>query len=322
MSREHDVVIVRLGPVRKHPNADALEITEVHGCSVITRPGDFHEGDLAVYLPIDTVVPDVPRWGFLQGHLRIRAKRLRGIFSMGLLAAVDPAWMEGQEVSAEMGTKTYEPPADLSTGGDNEPDPGFMPVYTDIESLRRWDVDVMTDPNEEVTCTEKTHGCNGRFCWSRDRLWCGSRTGIKREDLRSIWWRAAQWADLANVLKGAPNIVFYGEVYGQVQDLKYGVPNGVVRLVFFDAFDIATHTYLNFDKFRALAEDRLGLMCAPALYRGPYSGLDRGLAEGPSVVGAGACIREGFVMRPVRERFHESLGRVILGEGYHLRKSG
>lgn len=48
-------------------------------------------------------------------------------------------------------------------------------------------------------------------------------------------------------------------------------------------------------------------------------------AEGASVLARGACIREGFVVRPTRERFDERIGRVIaklVGETYHTRKGG
>jgi hypothetical protein len=61
------------------------------------------------------------------------------------------------------------------------------------------------------------------------------------------------------------------------------------------------------------------------LHRGPWSAALCALAEGPTVIGEGAHVREGFVVRPVRERVDRRAGRVVLklhGEGYLLRKSG
>ena len=49
------------------------------------------------------------------------------------------------------------------------------------------------------------------------------------------------------------------------------------------------------------------------------------LAEGQSPLSKHTNVREGWVLRPVRERVHESLGRVLLkrhGEGFLTRKGG
>ena len=175
---EFHVQVVRVGPVDKHPNADTLSITHVYAYPVILRTGDFHEGDLAVYVPVDSLVPDEPRWAFLDGHNRIKAKRLRGIFSMGLLTPADPSWVEGQDVVDTLGITKYEPPDPATMGGENEKDPGFLPCYTDIEGLRRWG-DVLVC-GEEVVLTEKVHGANGRWVWRDGRLWAGSHTCIKK----------------------------------------------------------------------------------------------------------------------------------------------
>ncbi len=327
MSHEHDVTVVRLGEIRKHPNADTLSITEVLGCPVILRTGDYAEGELAAYVPVDSVVPgDAERWAFLRHTpddvrpIRIRAKRLRGIFSMGLLAKPEPDMAEGDEIRERWGIVAYEAPMALTIGGDNEPDPGLMPCYTDIDGWRRYRR-LLVD-GEQIVATEKIHGANGRYLWRDGRLWVGSRTGIKREDPRSIWWQAAYAADLAAKLATVPGIAVYGEVYGQVQDLKYGVTSGA-RFVAFDAMDTTTRRYLDYHDFDVLM-DRLKLDVVPVLYHGPYDPeAIAALAEGKTVFADGVHVREGFVVRPVAERFDERLGRVILklaGEGYHLRK--
>ena len=70
---------------------------------------------------------------------------------------------------------------------------------------------------------------------------------------------------------------------------------------------------------------RLDIPAVPELYRGPWSPDLARLAEGATVLGNGAHVREGWVVRPVRERVHPDLGRVILkrhGEGYLTRKGG
>lgn len=327
---EWRVEVVRLGPIEKHPNADTLSITTVlGGYPVILHTGSFQEGDLAVYVPVESIVPaDDQRWSFLDGHWRIRAKRLRGIFSMGLLTEADPSWEVGLTVHEELRITKYEPPEPLQMGGENEKDPGFLPTYTDIEGLRRWP-DVL-QVGEEVVITEKIHGANGRWLWHQDRLWAGSHHGIKRRNEDNLWWKAAARCGLEEKLQRCPGIAFYGEVFGQVQDLKYGAGKNDLFIAMFDAMEVETRRYLDYHEFVDECDLR-GLGIVPLLYRGPWDDGLRSLAEGNTNWYGGhpspGHVREGFVVKPVRERIDLSIpsSRVILkliGEGYHLRKGG
>lgn len=322
---EFHIKVVEVGLIEKHPNADTLGITKVYDYPVIVRLGDFLPGDRAVYLPVDSMVPtDRDPFRFLasKGRVveRIQAKRLRGVFSMGILVPAPANAPIGMDVREALGVTKYEPPEPSTTGGDNEKDPGFLPVYTDIEGLRRWP-DILI-PGEEVVISEKIHGANGRWlCWE-GRLWVGSHTGIKRETPESIWWQVASQYNLAKKLPAG--IAVYGEVFGQVRDMKYGVEEqGHVRAVMFDALDIHTRKYLNFDTFRILL-DQLDIPLVPTLYRGPWSPDLASLAEGTSAMADAHHVREGVVIRPVLERWSDNIGRVILkrhGEGYLTRKN-
>ncbi|MFH1186419.1 MAG: RNA ligase family protein [Chloroflexota bacterium] len=318
---EFHVEVIRVGPITKHENADSLGITQVRGYPVVVRLGDFKEGDLAVYVPVDSVVPVAdPRWAFLDGHGRIKAKRLRGTFSMGLLTPAEPAWTVGQDVHEQMHISHYEPPEPFQMGGDNEKDPGWFPCYTDIEGLRRFP-DVLI-PSEEVWVSEKIHGANGRACWHDGRLWVGSHTGIKREDPTNLWWKAAIKYDLAERLKAFPDTAIYFEVYGQVQDLTYGVSRSeICRIAIFDVMNINTRRY--YDAEEAIKHvEKLDLPRVFVLFRGAWDpGLTR-FAEGPSMF-CGDHVREGIVVKPAKERWDERCGRVILkqhGQQYLLRK--
>jgi RNA ligase (TIGR02306 family) len=320
---EFHVNVVRIGTVEKHPNADTLGITRVWDYPVIVKLGEFKEGDLAVYVPVDSVVPaDDPRWAFLDGHYRVKAKRLRGVFSMGLLVHAEPGWEVGQDVLEALRITKYDPPEPMSTGGENEKDPGFMPCYTDIEGLRRWS-DVLV-PGEQVIITEKIHGANGRFIFRDDRLWCASHHNWKKQSESVIWWKAAERMGLADKLMRRPDLGFYGEVYGQVQDLKYGAKQSDLFLAFYDAIEVASRRYIGWDDFVFVAAE-LRLPVVPVLYRGPWSPDLRSFAEGPSTVVGADNVREGMVVKPVYERFDDRIGRVILklhGEGYLTRKKG
>ena len=101
--------------VEKHPDADALDISTVLGdYPVITKRDEYKVGDLTGYLPIDTIVPDKLEFYMLcpkayekyeeDGEVKtrmlgpkfpvgsvpekyrvIKAKKIRGIYSQGML---------------------------------------------------------------------------------------------------------------------------------------------------------------------------------------------------------------------------------------------
>lgn len=316
---EFHVQIVKIDNIERHPNADSLSISMIHGgYPVIFRTGDFKIGDLAIYIPVDAVVPmNDCRFSFLGTNRRIKAKRLRGVFSMGLLIPNENNWVEGQNVQTELGITKWEPTEEFKLSGDDESPPPFLQEYTDIEGLRKFPL--ILEEGEEVVITEKCHGANSRYLYKDERLWAGSRTRVKKENDEIAWWKVTKQYDLVNKLNKCPNIAFYGELYGKVQDLNYGV-NGLA-LMFFDAKNVDTQKYLDYDDFIKLTT-KLELPVVPVLYRGPWSNELRKLANGPSMVVGANHIREGFVVKPIHERWDQRCGRVILkliGEDYLLR---
>lgn len=328
---EFHVRVVEVGEVTKHPNADSLSITMIGGeggYPVILRTGEFQPGDRAVYVPIGSVVPSSdPRWAFLGEHREIEPKKLRGVFSMGLLTKADPSWDVGRDVATDLRIVRVEPPE--PTEG-NEADPGLLPVYTDIAGLRAYPS--LLVEGEEVIITEKIHGESARYVLGNDRLYCGSRTAWKHPDggpsggvpgspLREhAWWEVARRIGLQERLAGLPGVGIFGELYGDASGMKYDAKSDARGLRLFDAMALGSRTYLDFDDFLGVAA-KLDLPVAPVLYRGPWKNDLRELAEGSSTFAS--HVREGIVVRPARERWDATVGRVILklhGQGFHLRK--
>jgi RNA ligase (TIGR02306 family) len=327
---EFHVRVVELHGITPHPNADTLSIVQVDGgYPCVIRTGEFEEGSRAVYVPVDSLVPVADeRFAFMASGVRthecVKAKKLRGIFSMGLLVRADASWALGQDVCAELGITKYEPPEPSIMNGENERDPGFMPCYTDVEGLRKYGH--LLCEGEEVVVTEKLHGASMRSCYRDGRLWVGSHTCIKRESETNLWWKVARQYELAAKLAQVPGIILYGEVFGQVQDLRYGAGRGQLFFAVFDALNSATHSmfqpvWLGQNDLTALCT-ALSLPTVPVLYRGPWSESCRLLAEGKSTLADN--VGEGIVVRPVPERYEQELhGRLVLklhGEGFLLRK--
>lgn len=352
MSSDSRVLVVRIANQRKHDNADTLSVVDVFGgYPCIVRIGDFADGDLAAYIPVDMLVPDAPHFAHLRQSsklkpgdpVRIKAKRLRGVFSMGLLVKAPEGAIEGDDVTDALGVTKWEPEELPSRGpsrpggkflpGDAENDPGFLPAYTDIENLRKYKHLLV---GEEVVVTEKIHGACSSFVYhahrdAEPRLWIRSRRQFKKPEGGGIWADVAKLYHFDEVLRDVcPGIAISGEVYGQVQDLQYGI--GGVDLVAFDAFSLATMRYLDHDDFirtialinmRISTMSEMRLRAVPILYRGSFD-YDKiaVMAEGVTILGDGKHVREGVVVRPTKERWDSRLGRVILklaGEGYLTR---
>lgn len=320
---EFKVSVVRIADIEKHPNADSLSMTKVHGgYPVIFRTDDYQLGDLAAYVPVDSLVPTCDdRFSFLSDHAkngkyRVKAKKLRGIFSMGLLVKPQPDWLEGRDVETELGIEKYEEVEPITMRGEISKDPGVFPVY-DIEGLRKYMH--LLEENEDVIITEKIHGCNARMGWHDREFHVGSRTQFKKLDGTTVWADVANKREIPRKMKDL-NVGLYFEVYGQVQDMKYGIKG--CDMVVFDAFDLKTRTWWNTDDVLRICND-MNLPYVPILHRGPWSRDLVSLAEGKTILGNKCHVREGFVVKPIIERWHNSIGRVILklhGEGYLLRK--
>jgi hypothetical protein len=121
--------------------------------------------------------------------------------------------------------------------------------------------------------------------------------------------------------KDPDSILLYGEVFGGSINYPYGIPAG--KGLGFRAFDISIDgRYKDFDEFEALCT-KFKVPMAPVLYRGPFKDFDVSIADGPSTIENADNIREGVVVKPVKERIDPVVGRAVLkfiGTQYELNK--
>ena len=326
--------VVEIEAVHPHPNADRLFLARIKGWQAVIRKREdgspeFAPGERVVFIPPDSTLPRemAERLGVVSyladrtnaeggRDLVVRQVRLRGEPSFGLLVRPDdPGWPVGTDVREHYGIGKFRPPMRFSAG-DAEPNHPLFQRYTDIENLRNFP-DVFT-PGEEVVVTEKIHGTNARIGWVEGTLLAGSH-GLQRKRpepeamATSTYWYPATLEPVRSLLdelrQSHPVAILYGEIYGsRVQSLHYGRRDGLG----FAAFDVLVgEHYLDSGDFAALCA-RHGVETVPILERGPFSleriaELSRGRTTLPD-----QHIREGVVVRPVRERFDPRVGRAIL----------
>jgi RNA ligase (TIGR02306 family) len=309
----HKVEIVRLGPIEKHPNADTLGIVSIWAYTAIIRLGDYAEGDLVAYIEPDYVVPETEQFAFLKDR-RIRAKRLRGIWSQGLVIAAPEGAQEGDDVMEALGVVRYEPKVRHAGGSRGAAYDGEVPHDSlvaipkyDLENFRRY-YSAFTE-GEPVVITEKLHGTNARYAFRDGRMWCGSRSFWRKpsDDGSDWWWGAlAQNPWIERWCRESEDAVLFGEIFGSVQDLTYGAKPGEWR---FKAFDIFREgRFVDAGEF---AEELPGPWGVPVLHFGPLPGrveLEE-MSRRDSVFGG---ISEGVVIKPATERYDRAVGRVAL----------
>jgi len=338
---QFEVPVLRVDRIEEHPDADALEIAVVRGYGCVTKIGAHRAGDLVAYIPEDAIVPEklireMRLWdeaknrGMLAGKKgdRVKAIRLRGVVSQGLLYPVDGR-EEGENLAEALEIVKYEPEIPIHMQGEVLNLRGRT-IHYDIESIQKFP-DLLRD-GEEVVFTEKLHGTWVCFGWwpglDHPELFEGgtiiSSKGMSDQGLafkgneanqsnlyvmtfaRTIledgrWDRVRAAAEKA----GAP-VFLLGEIFGKkVQDLDYGQRGRAFRV-----FDIhfgeprsekRKGRYLGYDEMQERVEE-WGLEAVPRLYRGPFSMAVAEEHRDGVTTFPGDHIREGIVIAPAEER--------------------
>jgi RNA ligase (TIGR02306 family) len=264
-------------------------------------------------------------------YLRITAKKLRGIWSMGMLLPCPDGAQIGDDVAEQLGITHYEPPIiDEAAKGA----PGFDVAITppvlmapkyDMESIYKY-ADCF-EPGEMVYVTEKLDGQNARFVACEYRyvytstegdsvlhstqleMHAGSRTEWRKEEGNSNWWKVQKQVPwIRQWCEQHPGNLLYGETYGWVAPLRYGAQQGKLM---FRAFDILDGmNWLDAKPFMAMFPEEQRVPCLGIM---PFDFEKlKALADGTSLIPGANHMREGIVIRPVEERSHYKLGRVLL----------
>lgn len=335
MNSTHKVEVVPV-VLEKHPNADTLSLVRIFDHYVVcVRTADWEDKKTGAYIPPDSIVPDKPEYSFLNGSTRIRAKKFRGVQSQGLLMPAPVGAQIGDDVAELMGIKHWEPPIDFNMG-EAESDPPIPGEKYDVDSWFRYGN--LLKEGTIVEITEKIHGTNCRITWQEGRLWVGSRSQYVRQSDSNLYWQAVHATDwMVDIARSNPGMVFYGEVFGWVQSLRYGATKSTPPMLrifdifsqgkFLNAADRMKVLRINYSiqdgEFRrspgiSVWEPPPQGEPAPVLYWGPYSEAKvMELISGQSTLIGPGCkrvehYREGIVIKPVVEEWTMEIGRLIL----------
>jgi len=308
------VKVVKIDAISDAPNTDRLEIATVGEWTCCVKKGQYAANEKAIYIPVDAVLPEElsNKLGVTQylSKGRVRATKLRGIISMGLLIGVGDVEIShdtpiGTDVADILGIKKFEPPQSFNKNSDSCPDHHDFLTYVRIENIKNFP-DILR-VNEPIVCLEKIHGTNFRAANIDGTFLVGSHRRNLKESSSNLYWQAFYKYNLAEKLK--PGDTIYGEIYGKKvqKGLEYGALTPAA--VFFDIQ--RKGTYLNWDDFFIYAQlEKLPI--PPVIISEKYKPENlKLLSEGKTLMPGAKHIREGIVIRPKVERQSLEVGRVI-----------
>lgn len=303
--------IVEIQPIE---GADAIEKVRVKEWWVVAKKGDFKVGDLCVYFEIDSLLPDIELYSFLkkgstlkrmvvEGQvvvgIRLKTIKLRGQISQGLVMplSIIPTTFtilgtDGQDVTDALGVIKYDPPLPAELQGKAK---GFFPSFipkTDEERIQN-----MAEILSGYYVSEKIDGTSVTY-FKKDGVFGVCSRNLELQDVEgNTQWRLAR--ELGLVDKIPDNFALQGELVGVgVQGNPLTLPDQ--RVYFFNAYNITSGKYLNFEDFKGLCVS-LGIQTVPIVvdnFSLPSTAQDMlQYAEGKSLLNP-LVEREGVVVRP------------------------
>lgn len=190
--------IQRIEWLRPIEGRDRIELAGVLGWQVIVKNGEFHIGELCIYVEIDSILPEKPEFEFLRSkNFRIKTMKMAGVLSQGIVFPLDilpPDVIEkaavGDDVTNILGITKWEPYAESAPEPKKKRSKWIMLMYripflrplarkltSDRSKRNKWpDFIVKTDETRvqnmpwvfddrsiEYQVTEKVDGQSGTF---------------------------------------------------------------------------------------------------------------------------------------------------------------
>jgi RNA ligase (TIGR02306 family) len=330
--------IQRIRKVLSIENADLIEEVMVNDWKIVTAKNNgFKEGDLIIYLEIDSFVPTAiapfltpeghePRFFNGISGERLRSKKLRGVISQGLILPVsilDGMSYELEEdfdVTELLGIQKYEPPIDNSTGTKAQTGraAGNFPTFVHKTSEERcqnltryWNDIKSTDENHHFQITEKLDGMSVTMYYNDGHLGVCSRNWEVKDEEQSDLWKVIhryeadkKFMEFCNDNPFSKTFALQGEFVGpKSQGNKYKLDIQDIR--WFSLFDIHSQKYLSHHMLE-IVSSVVGMQTVPLLYTDIFLPVETIsdmvlYAEGKSVLNP-KVEREGVVVRKINTK--------------------
>ena len=254
--------IKKLEPIK---GADFIEKATVDGWTCIVKKNDFSEGDLGVFMEIDSFLPVLPKYEFLRSScfksttngdgFRIRTMRLRKTLSQGLMLPKETFpelnFCEeniGYDVTELLNITKWNPPIPKCLQGQVKGNFPSCIMKTDQERIQNLPdyFDIYKDVKFEET--EKLDGSSMTVYYNEEEFGVCSRNLDLKEDDKNLFWKTALKYNLKELLPKlckdlSKNLALQGEVIGPgIQGNNYKLEEHEYRI--FDIWDIDNQVHL------------------------------------------------------------------------------
>ena len=215
-----DASFEKIENIRKHPDADKLDLAEIGGYTVVVGRDQFKNGDVVFYIREDAqLLGDVTKWPWQANALkfasnsgRIKVVKLRGVLSAGLALPIEDVykhisredardWKKDNEkltsefpaafLLGKFGIKHYEPPCPRD--GESVGSLPWNLPKSDEENFQALKHDGQIPWGEKCLVTKKLDGSSMSICCAPDGEWhlC-SRSNEKLKGADNNFSRAAK----------------------------------------------------------------------------------------------------------------------------------
>ena len=281
--------IRKIAAIEPIEGADAIEVAVVDGWKVVVKKGEYKEGDLAVYLEIDSWVPTElasflskgkePReFEGVKGE-RLRTVKLRGQISQGLLLPIDAElevkigprptpWfsdLENLDVTEKLGILKWERPMNAQLAGMARGNfPALVPK-TDQERIQNLTRSFAEYQLDTWSITEKLDGSSCTFYLDAEGEFhvCSRNLDLKEDEANSFW-KVARKFQIEDIMRRnfMLGMAIQGEMIGEgIQGNQYKTQ---LDFYVYDMYNTATGQYILPVQLKAACE-RLGLKHVPVL---------------------------------------------------------
>jgi len=319
------VMMCEIESLRPILDADRIEVARIRDCDYefVVQKNAFHEGDLVVYFPLDSLLPriileEIGMWDFAKGKgklggkegNRVRTVRLRDQISQGLLA--DPVALHliesklGDDVTAILEVDHYEQEPIRVGGSELRPLP--IPFY-DIWNTEEKPGILAALSEHELLVTEKMDGMNFALHYNGEEMfYCQRRYHIADPPPHHVFRRAAAFDSLEEKIilifhraDGKP-ITIRGEIVGPGIRRNYYDLESQRVFVFDIDIDGKPLGGREFMDMKIIYD----IETVPVLAHGLLSNIVGGktlreFSNGQSVIQP-TKLREGIVIRPLEEQ--------------------
>jgi len=317
MSERAMATIRKIDAIDPIEGADQIEVATVGGWKVVVKKNEFEVNSLAVYLEIDSWVPNElapfltkgtePReYNGVKGE-RLRTVKLRGQISQGLLLPLEPTCkniesllFEDLDVSVPLNVQKWERPIPAQLAGQVRGNfPALVPK-TDQERIQNLSKQFDKFMEDTWSVTEKLDGSSCTFYLDdEDQFHVCSRNLDLKEDENNSFWKTAKKYDIEGIMRrnNMKGMAIQGEMIGEgIQGNQYKV---VLDFYVYDMYNTRTGEYILPSQLKAACE-RLGLNHIPILAEGITlvgSSIQSILSEAEGKSRLNGSEREGIVFK-------------------------